>query len=333
MKLKKYEGNPILKPTGKGDWEKVAVLNPGVWRENGTVYMLYRASGEIEDYRIYFGLATSKDGYSFKRVSDKPVFGPTEGEYDGGCVEDARIVKFGEYFYVTYAFRFFPPGMFWKKKTPRPPADAPITVRKNLSRSGLLRSKDLKKFERLGPITPDNIDDRDAVIFPEKINGRYIMMHRPAEWVGPEYGCEKPSIWIAFSEDMLNWDGNSLLAQSVFEWESAKIGAGPPPIKTAQGWLVIYHGVDNKRIYGTGVMMLDLNDPRKVIARAPDSIMLPEAEFETTGIEHDVVFPTANIIIDGKILVYYGGADIVCCVAEVPLKELVDYVLSFPVKP
>ncbi|XHR28448.1 MAG: glycosidase [Chthoniobacteraceae bacterium] len=330
MKLTKYPHNPILTPNPAGYWEKAAVLNPGAWFENGTVYMLYRASGEFKDYRIYFGLATSKDGFNFERVFQEPVFGPSEGGFDGGCVEDARIVKLDDLYYVTYAARAVPPEMFWQGRGPKIPEGSPRSITENLSRTGLATTKDFRTFHRLGPITRDDVDDRDVIIFPEKIDGKYVMMHRPAEWVGEEYGTDQAAIWLAYSDDLLNWTDERLLAKPEFDWECGKVGGSCPPIKTPQGWLTIYHGVDATKTYRTGVMMLDLNDPSKIIARAPDFIMEPETECEKCGFVPNVVFPTSNVVIDDTLFVYYGGADQVCCVATVVLKDLVDYVLQYP---
>lgn len=331
MKLKKWDGNPILKPTGAGNWEKVAVLNPGAWYENGTVYMLYRASGEFTDYKIYFGLATSKDGYHFERASDKPVVSPEVKDLDAGCIEDARIVKFGDTFYVTYACRALPPEMFWQGRAPKYPDTAPRVLKENLTRSAILTSKDLRTFKRFGAITHDDVDDRDVIIFPEKVNDKYIMFHRPAEWIGPKYGTEKPGIWIAESDDLLNWKNEYLLAVPEYEWEIKKIGGGTPPIKTDKGWLVIYHGVNAAHVYRAGAMMLDLKNPRKIIARCPHFILEPETVFEKEGFVKNVVFPTGNVVIGDTLFVYYGGADTVCCVATVNLKEFVDDIMKYKV--
>lgn len=329
MELKKWQDNPILEPTGKGHWEKIAVLNPGAWYDNGKVHLLYRASSEMEDYRIYIGLAESDDGYHFKRVSPDPVLPPSRDGFDAGCVEDPRVIKLDGYYYVTYAARAFPPYAFWNgKKRKDLPGTAPTWV-DNLTRSGLARTRDFRTFERLGPITRDDVDDRDAIIFPEKINNKYLMLHRPTEWVGEKYGCEKLSIWMNFSADLIHWQDEYLLAQVEQKWENKKIGGSAPPLKTDKGWLMLYHGVDDNNVYRVGVMMLDLTDPRKVIARSPDYIMEPEYEYEKKGITDNVVFPCGNVIIKDELFIYYGGADKVCCVATVKLKEIIDYVLQY----
>lgn len=342
MKLKKYDKNPVLSPNPKNAWESLVVCNPGVWYDEPTktVYMLYRAAGNDSEHKIHFGLATSKDGYNFTRVSDKPVLSPSEDGYDGGCIEDARIVKMGDWFYVTYAFRPFPPGRYWEKAGYMPEMpyknepDLPRFTRENLTMSGLLISKDLKKFHRVGTLTTPDVDDRDVILFPEKVGGKFWVLRRPNDWVGPKYGCEKASIWISSGDDLLMCGTPELLAQSEQPWENKKIGGSCPPLKTDKGWLVCYHGVDKeKNTYRTGFLMLDLKDPRKVIARTEDYVMEPEHDYETKGIvPFGVVFPTGNVVINGTLFVYYGAADMYIGVATAPLKEVVDFVMKHPVK-
>ena len=177
------------------------------------------------------------------------------------------------------------------------------------------------------------MDDRDVILFPEKIGGKFWLLRRPQGWVGPKYGCEKPSIWISCADDLLTWKEDRLLLQSKFEWESKKVGGSTPPIKTDRGWLVLYHGVDVKNHYRTGVFMLDLKDPRKIIAQAPDFILEPEYDWETKGVMPvSVVFPTGNVVINGTLFVYYGGGDKCIGVATAPLRDLVEYVMKFPVR-
>ncbi len=337
MKLKKYADNPILKPTKEGNWERYAVCNPGAYYDKGKVYMLYRASAETDIYRIYMGLAISEDGFHFNRVSNKPIYTPTY-LFEGGGVEDPRIVKFGSYYYVTYACRAVPFTLFVTGKGPEYSENVPKSLKENLSRTGLLRTKDFRNFECLGVISRDDLDDRDVVIFPEKINGKYIMLHRPAEWVGPEYGCRKSSIWMTFSSSLTSWKEKSvLLAQPDSEapWQEKKIGASTPPIKTKYGWLLMYHGVQGDkpgRYYRQGVMMLDLNDPRKIISRPKDFILEPTEPFEKDGVEENVVIAVGNVVIAEEYFCYYGGADKVRCVATAKLKDLIDFAMSASVK-
>ncbi len=338
MKLTRYKGNPILTPTPERLWESFCVCNPGAWYENGTVTMLYRAAPDTDEHPIYFGLARSRDGFSFERVSEEPVFGPMEGAFDGGCVEDARIVKLDGVFYVTYAARMFPPGAYYRNTislthfVPEPfrHESAPKAMKWNLTRSGLAATTDFRAWTRLGPITAPDVDDRDVILFPEPIQGRYWRMHRPSEWVGDAYGCDRPSIWISSSGDMLKWDSSEILAQPAFEWEGKKIGGGTPPIRTDRGWLTLYHGVCRDHIYRAGALLLDLEDPRMIIGRSPEPILEPEEDYELRGMFPNVVFPTGNVVIDGTLFVYYGCADKVIGAATVPLEAFVDYLADNP---
>ncbi len=332
VKLKKHKDNPVLSPNSKNNWESLVTCNPGVWFENGKFYMLYRAAGNDEEHRICFGLATSENGKDFTRVSDKPVFEPSKDGPDMGAVEDPRIVKFGEEYYITYAYRPYPPGQYWnfghdEIRLPKVGEDAPSVLKYNIANSGLTLTKDFRTFRRLGRITSPQLDDRDVIIFPEKIKGKYAMLHRPKEWIGAEYGCDHPSIWIKFSKDLMVWDAPSKLLLSGIEgtWEE-KIGGSTPPLKTKDGWLIIYHGVENggQGFYRVGAALLDLKDPTIVTHRLPDFIMEPEYDYELEGYYRGCVFPTGNMIIDGTLYVYYGAADKYIGLATCALDELLN---------
>lgn len=328
MKLIRSTQNPILKPNIDNDWESLVVCNPGAWYENKTFYMLYRAAGHDEAHKIYLGLATSKDGIHFDRFSNKPVLSPSEDGFDAGCIEDPRIVKFGDLFYVTYAYRPFPPGQYWLKKSYDhgwPLKDAPQGLQYNTTNTGLAISKDLKTFKKLGRITPHHLDDRDVILFPEKINGQYVMLHRPVEWVGEKYQTDVPSIWLAYSNDLMRWHNDKLLIKPLFDWEKEKMGGSTPPIKTKDGWLVLYHAVSPKdHAYRVGALLLDLKDPTIIKGRLADPILEPEMPYETEGYYTGCVFPTGNVVVDGKLFVYYGGADRYVCVATCMIDDILD---------
>lgn len=338
MRLKKYEGNPILSPKPGSNWESYAVCNPGVVYDKGKFTMLYRASAETDVYWIYIGMAESKDGFDFKRVSEFPVYTPTQ-QFEMGDMEDPRVIKMGGWYYITYAARAYPYTLFAQGKGPKYfGPNASRCLRENLTRTGLARTKDFKKFESLGAISRDDIDDRDVIIFPEKIGGKYWMLHRPAEWVGPKYGTDKPGMWITYSDSLTRWKNPSkLLAKPNPEaaWEEKKIGASCPPIKTKHGWLLMYHGVQGvkpERYYRQGVLMLDLKDPRKIISRPKDFVLEPAEPFEKVGVEENVVFAVGNVVKDGTYYCYYGGADKAIGVATCKFDDLVDYAMSAPVK-
>ena len=331
MKLKRYKGNPVLSPREGSWWEDTVTANPGAWydKESGEVKMLYRAAGADPKHQVYLGLATSKNGYDFERQSDEPVVRPSDG-FDEGCTEDPRIVKFGDWYFVVYASRPYPAGQYWLKtpheqwKPPYATQDWPISLRESLSSSGLLVSKDFKTFKRAGRITDPTLDDRDAILFPEKINGKFALLHRPMSWTGPEYGTDNPAMWISFSDDVMRWRDSKLLAKAEYDWEK-KIGGSTPPIKTPKGWLTIYHAVGPDNRYRLGAMLLKLDDPSLVTHRCPEWIMQPEEWYETEGFYEGCIFPCGNVVIDDTLFVYYGAGDKHVGVATCELEEIISH--------
>lgn len=341
MKLERYERNPILEPLPGSWWQCEVTANPGAWydAESGTVTMLYRASAADDEHKVYLGLARSTNGYDFERISvDNPAVAPSSG-FDMGCVEDPRIVKFGEWYVILYASRPFPAGKYWEKepheqwKPPFASEDWPLAMRESLSSSGLLLTRDFQTFYRGGRITDPMLDDRDAILFPEKVAGRYALLHRPMSWVGDGYGTDHPAIWICFSNDLLKWtDGpQHLVAKAEYDWE-CKIGGSTPPLKTDHGWFVIYHAVGPDRHYRLGIMMLDLADPGRVTHRCPDWIIQPEARYELEGYYQGCIFPCGNVVIDDTLFVYYGAADRYVGVATCRFSAMVEHLLKFPWK-
>lgn len=223
MKLTRFEDNPVLSPNPANDWESLVATNPGAWYDQNRkeVVLVYRAAGNDPEHKICFGLATSKDGYRFKRASDRPILSPSEWGFDGGCVEDPRIIKIDEWYYVTYASRPFPPGQYWlgEKRTYKPPAcppEFPWILRENATATNLGLTKDFRTWYRAGRMTNPGVDDRDVILFPEKINGKFVMLHRPMNWVGPQYGTECPAMWISTADDLLEWSNPKLLAKAEF---------------------------------------------------------------------------------------------------------------------
>lgn len=333
--IKRWPGNPILS-TRDNYWEAVQVRNPAAYRDNGKTWLLYTASGEMEvKQEIRLGLAVSEDGYHFERVSDEPIVDVSAEGFDAGSVEDARIAKFDDTYYITYAARAYPYKWFADGNRPdRFPGEAPVWTQ-NLRRPALLTSKDLRHFKRMGPFGSDDLFDANIILFPEKINGRYVMLHRPTPYMAGRAQClsrpmeERPGIWIAWSDDMLHWDTDQPLMKGQADWEAMKIGGSAPPIRTAEGWLTFYHGVSEDYVYRVGLMLLDLADPRKIIARVPHFIMEPEEEYEKKGTVANVIFPCGNVVMGDDVFIYYGGADTVCSLATARLDDLVNYVLEF----
>jgi predicted GH43/DUF377 family glycosyl hydrolase len=339
MKLTRFEGNPILSPHPGHPWEDLAVFNPAAWfdEDRGEVLLLYRTAESHPEYKCWFGLAKSKDGLHFERACDEPVLSPSVDGFDASTIQDPRMVKIGDWYYVTYAARHFPFGQFWaseedRYRWPESPPDFPCYLRNNATLTGLLLTQDFKSWIRAGVLTDPLLDDRDVILFPEKIGGKYWMLRRPLQWCGPEYGCEHPSIWISSADDLLGFRDATLLAKQEFAWEADKIGANTPPIKTPHGWLTIYHAVGDDKFYRLGALLLDLEDPTLVRYRTRDWIMQPEADFEIDGYYRGCVFPCGKVVIDGTLYVYYGAADKYCGVATCELAELLDYLLAFPVE-
>ncbi|MGH9150414.1 MAG: glycoside hydrolase family 130 protein [Acidimicrobiales bacterium] len=308
--LRRFEGNPILQPVAASPWQTRAAFNPGALSRDGVVHLLYRAAGSGDGYVSRLGYATSVDGLHFERASADPVLTPGE-PYDSGAIEDPRIVSIDGQVYVTYVA-----------------VGVPALTPGKLSHTALARTPDFRHYERLGLISPrTDIDDRDTVLLPERVGGRYVMLHRPQQ-IQPdgtyqEWGTGRPSsIWVSFSESLTEWDMGSPLLRPEQPWEAAKIGAGPPPLWTERGWLVLYHGVDADSVYRAGAALLDLDDPSQVTGRLAYPVLEPQESYEMVGDHRAVVFPQGAVVLDGDLFVYYGGADSVCAVATVELDEL-----------
>ncbi len=325
MKLQRYDGNPILTANPERSWEAGAVFNCGAaLGPDGRFYLLYRAIPAgykpfpdrhgYDNYISYVGLATSEDGIRFERA-EEPALSPTEPWEIWGC-EDPRVnpleIDGRRLYLITYTAM-----------------SAPAFSGRG-DRVAVASTEDFQAFTKHGVVIPD-LNDKDAVIFPEPIGGKIVMLHRVP-----------PDIQIVYFDDLDHllhpdetfWadyqarlDDFTILRRE-FEWEADKIGGGCPPVKTDEGWLVIYHAKDDQAVYRVGVALLDLDDPTRVIARSPHPILEPEAEFERVGDVNNVVFPQGAVLKDGVLYVYYGAADKVCCLATARLDDLLDFVLT-----
>lgn len=332
MIITRHPQNPIVVP-GIYDYRRVSVFNPGVILDNGEFFMYERAAGSLRPFKTSIGLLKSKDGIHFEMASDKPIFTGEMLGFPDGSVEDARVVKIDGKFYMCYAlqpyaFDCWPTGIAVPDYYPENyPEWRENNTEPMITRSGIAVSDDGVHFKQLCYTTPVEIDDRDNALFPEKIGGRFALMRRPMQYVGEEYGTHKPGIWISFSEDLLRWSKTELVATSEEPvWEGLKIGAAATPLKTEKGWLVLYHGVDSNSVYRVGAMLLDLNDPRKVIARTRRPIIEPEFHYEKFGLViNNTVFPTANLIYNGEIFIYYGCCDTCISLATVPVDDMLKH--------
>jgi predicted GH43/DUF377 family glycosyl hydrolase len=298
---------PLLEPTAN-KWESRYVLNPAALWVDGNIYILYRAYGDDEVSRI--GLAWTKDGIHIDGRLDEPVFSPAKGTEEVGC-EDPRTVIIDGRIYMLYTA--------WDGTLPQI-AMSSITIDAFLERRW-------DQWKRHGLAFP-GLSNKDAVLYPEKINGRYVAYHRL-----------DPNMWVSQFESLAcPWPrrGQQIFAspRPGMMWDGVKIGAGGPPIKTTHGWLNIYHGVDYERSYRLGVMLMALDDPTRVLYRSPNAILEPSMPYELgdslSWVPH-VVFTCgavpaedkAVIGPDDEILVYYGSADTVIGVAKGRLSDMV----------
>ncbi|MGB9792620.1 MAG: glycosidase [Thermacetogeniaceae bacterium] len=306
--LKRYPGNPILSPKPEHPWESKYVLNPAAFRLEDKVYLLYRAFGDDQISRI--GLAVT-DGYRVLERLPEPVFVP-QGEKEKKGVEDPRVVIIDDWIYMLYTAY---DGVIAQISF------AGITVEDFLNRR-------FDRWVRKGYVFQD-IWDKDSILFPEKIGGKYVIYHRI-----------EPGIWVT-RLDRLEFpaprEKHSIIAgpRPGRMWDSLKIGAGAQPLKTKYGWLLIYHGVDRERVYRLGVMLVALNNPERLLYRSPNPILSPETDYETGKIGDvwvpQVVFtcgavPAENkevLDADDEVLVYYGAADTYVCLATGKVGELI----------
>lgn len=341
MKLQRFAGNPILSPHPDHPWEDLAVFNPAAWYDEAKreVLLLYRTAESGPEYKCWFGLARSRDGYHFERASDQPALSPSGEGFDGATIQDPRLTKMGDWFYVTYACRHYPFGQFWKPEVRQRfvvPAEAPPEfpryLRTNATLTGLAMTRDFRSWIRGGWLTDPLLDDRDAILFPERVGGRFVLMHRPLEWVGPEHGTEHACAWIKFADDLMGLPAapSRMLIRQKYPWEAFKLGINTPPIRTPHGWFTLYHAVGPDKFYRLGALLLDLDDPGVVRHRTPDWLMQPEESYEIDGFYRGCCFPCGTVVIDGRLFVYYGGADKYCALATCDFGELLEHLRRCP---
>jgi beta-1,2-mannosidase len=276
---------PIISPRGNG-WESAGTFNPAVTLRNGTFIMLYRAQDKNGASRL--GYAESVDGIHFTRRPE-PVLSPqTDYERDGG-VEDPRLVKFEDTYYLTYTG--------YNKK------DAQLC---------LATSKDLIHWERKGVILPAykgnwNVGwTKSGAIVPLKINGRYWMY-----FLGTS-SDKTDQTGLAYSSDLIHWTEATrepLLPKRPGKFDSRVVEPGPPPIVTKDRIILIYNGADDNLVYRTGIAMFDRNDPTRLISRSDEPVFVPVMDWEKNGQVPNVVFVEGMAEKNGRYLYYYGAGD------------------------
>ena len=288
VKLTRHPENPILEPVPDHPWENRNVYNAAVIEHEGRIVLLYRAQGMANDVSR-LGYAVSDDGVRFAR-RDEPVFVPETPDETQG-VEDPRLTRIDGRIEMVYTA--WSPGNIQV-------ARASTTNFHSWQRHGIV-------FE--GP------DNKDAALFPRKVNGRYVAFHRIPS-----------SMWLAWSDDLVTWgDYQEIMAPRPGHYDDLKLGAGGPPIETELGWLVIYHGVDRDRVYRLGVALLDKDDPAKVLNRPAEAVLEPEEPWEQVGEVPNVVFTCGTAERSDDYLIYYGGADRVLGLATANKRELLNF--------
>jgi len=305
--LQRFDGNPTISPIAEHQWESKATFNPTAVYDGNNVHIIYRAMGG--DNTSVFGYATSDDGLHIKERLSDPIYTPRadfekklSAGANSGC-EDARITKLGNRFYVCY--------------TAYDSKDSPRVAFSSISAEDFLNKKWNWSMPTL--ISKPNADDKDAALFPEQIEGKYVFLHR--------LGVD---IWIDRVDDLAFTAGRFLGGKVLMKpqdtsWDSKKIGIAGAPIKTEKGWLLLYHGISRRtNHYNLRAALLDLKDPSVVLGRTRDSILDPTEGYEKEGIVPHVVFSCGAVVIKDTLFVYYGGADKVAGVATVLLQNILD---------
>lgn len=332
MKLKRHPENPIVRPS-KLHWRSSVVFNPGVIEGPDGDYVMLERAAKLRPYQSVFGALRSKDGVHWDLIQDEPVWTAADVETSRGDVEDARLTRIDDTYYMTFVhykshWHLNPTGAMTSAAYEQIPCEYPKEIAYQ-ARTGLCKSKDLLHWEQICWLGPEGWDDKDCVLFPEKVDGKYWMITRPCMQIGAEYGCDAPSIWMKTSEDLVNWSEAELHSKPEVDWwQGQKIGASAPPIKTDKGWLLSFHGVKDHE-YRVGFMLLDLQDPMKVIARTKDPVLEPEYYYEQVGfIIPNCVFPSGSLVIDNVLHLYYGACDSVICLATAAMDELLSFLVN-----
>lgn len=318
--LRRYEHNPIL-DAARVPYDTALVFNAGVAKFNGKYVMIFRNDyGSLEDRTIEphhttdLGIAFSEDGLHWQ-AGPKPVFKLHDEEIIRAY--DPRLTVLDGRCYMCFA-----------------------VDTKHGIRGGIAVTDDLEHFDILSLSTPDL---RNMVLFPEKIGGSYVRLERPFTVYG-RGGVDRFDTWISHSPDLVYWGRSELLlAVEQVPFANDKIGPAAPPVKTNKGWLTTFHAVDIdssrgkngweaawKKRYTAGIMLLDLDDPHKIVGMSKEPLMAPEAAYETDGgFRNNVIFPGGMILEpDGEVKIYYGAADTVECLATAHVDDLIRLCLD-----
>lgn len=338
----RFRQNPILSPNdllpSREGLAIVCLLNPGVFTFDGKIWLLIRVAErpkqkggiisfpvlnqngmeiitieendpglKASDPRVinykgadylttlsHLRLVCSYDGVHFYQAEGYPLL-QGEGEDETFGIEDCRVSSIDDIYYLTYT-----------------------AVSEHGVGVGMRSTTNWKNFESYGMIIPPH--NKDCAIFEERINDKFYALHRPSSVaLGGNY------IWLAESPDGIHWGKHKCIIKTRSDlWDSARVGAGAAPIKTAEGWLEIYHGANEKHQYCLGAFLMAIDDPSKVLARTEEPIMIPKEDYELQGFFGEVVFTNGHIVKGDELTIYYGAADEFICGAKFSIKEILS---------
>jgi predicted GH43/DUF377 family glycosyl hydrolase len=329
--LERIEDNPVLEPMSENDWESVAAFNPTSFEcDEGKIYIIYRAIGD-DDVSL-FGCAISDDGVNIREKINEPIYLPREkfegaekkegsksrvfqrymsaGGGQGGC-EDPKITRMDDTVHLTY--------VAYDGENPPRVALSSIKLKD-------FKNRQWDKWSKPVLISPPGVIDKSALLLPEKINGKYVIFHRIY-----------PNVLVDFVDDLNSFDGETFFLQGEYKippapmaWDSKKISIASAPIRTEYGWLAIYHGVGYQEPlrYKVGAMLLDLDDPTKVLHRSRRPIMEPETDYENNGYKFGILYPGGANVKNNTLFVYYGGSDKYTCVAKAPFDRFLNQLIT-----
>ncbi len=305
--FKRHPANPILS-VENWPYRANSVFNAAATEVGGKTLLLVR----VEDFRgiSHFTAVRSDDGVSNWQIDGVPTLraDPASHPEELWGIEDPRITWLEELSKWVIAYTAYSKG-------------GPLV--------SLATTQDFRSFQKLGPVMPP--EDKDAAIFPKRFADRWAMLHRPVA----RLAHLPANIWLSFSPDLKHWGDHQeiIYAREGSWWDANKIGLSAPPIETDEGWLILYHGVRTTAsgsIYRLGLVLLDLEEPKRVVRRTDEWIFGPKATYEREGDVDDVVFPCGWTVKGNTVSMYYGAADSCIALATAKLDDLVDFVLGCP---
>lgn len=310
-KFVRFSGNPILSPIPELSWQAAGVFNPAAIYEQEKTHIIYRA--QSMDLTSTFGYATNKDGFTIDENLPDPIYVPREDfekkphDFGNSGCEDPRISRIGDRYFMLYTA--------YNGVSSARVAITSISVDDFLNRHW--------NWDKPKLISLPDTDDKDACVVGGKTPNTYLWFHRLGD-----------SIWLEITDHM-NFGEDNYMTGTVLmyprkdKWDNLKLGISGPPIETDEGWLLLYHGVTSpSSFYRIGAVLLDYQNPAKILARIDDPIFEPVEKYELVGQIPNVVFPCGSVVIDGLLYSYYGGADKVIGVATIPVKNLLKKLLG-----